>query len=107
MRYLSLSCVVAVAAVLAACADAPPQVSLPPRIEGHVKSVSRDDIREVITLAQRDVMKRYHRMLSVEAVYVANHNLIKVHFRGAGLIVLTPVERVHGVWSITAEWVNV
>jgi hypothetical protein len=53
------------------------------------------------------MMKRFHRVPPIEAVYVANHDLIKVSFRGPDFISLVPVERVNGVWSITAEWVNV
>ena len=98
---------VTVAAALAGCADLPPQASVPPRIEGHVKSVSRHDIDTAIALAQRDTVKRLHHVLAIETVYIENHNLIKVSLCGAGYITLVPVERIHGVWSITAEWVNV
>ena len=106
MRY-SLLLFLLAALVLAGCAESPPQASLPPRIEGRVKTVSRADIREAIAVAERDMMKRHHRLPSIETVYVANHDLIKVSFRGPHFISLVPVERVHGVWLITAEWVNV
>ena len=107
MHCWSLLGIVVITIILASCADSPPQASLTPRIEGHIKSVSRNDIDTAIALAQRDTLKRLHHVLSVETFYVQNQNLIKVSLRGAGYITLVPVERVHGVWSITAEWVNV
>jgi hypothetical protein len=83
---------------LSGCAATPP-----PRIEGHIKSVSQADLSEVTALVQRDMVKDFHRVLPIVYVRVRDHDHVVVDYWHGDTEYWVPARRIHGVWSIPTE----
>jgi hypothetical protein len=69
--------------------------------------VSRADVSEVVALAQRDMINRFHRVLPIEVIHVIDHNLIRVQYWNGSTEHWVPAQRIHGVWSLPKETIVV
>jgi hypothetical protein len=82
--------------VLLGCASPTPQ---PPRLEGAVGSVSREDIRKAVTLVEQWMKRQSGRVFPIERVRVNSRNEIEVVYHQGDQEIWAPVLRVHGVWT--------
>jgi hypothetical protein len=85
--------VVLLAVALVSCAP-------PPKIEGHVSSVSPKDIQEIIALVQRDMVKDFWHVVPIDRIEVRAHNNVAVYYQNENNNYTVPLTRVHGVWSL-------
>ena len=69
-----------------------------PRIEGRAKSVSRDDIRILTALAQRDMRHSIGWAVPVERIEVHDRNHVAVVYSYGGSTYWLPMKRINGVW---------
>jgi hypothetical protein len=94
MRALGGVLVSIILILVVGCA-APP----PPKIEGHVSSVSANDIQEIIELVHRDV-KRYWNIIPIQRIEIRDHNHVVVYCQDEYNNYIIPVTREHGAWSL-------
>src|SRR4051794_21614036 len=89
-----------IAVALAGCVETTQHVTAPPRIEGDIKNVSHADIKQVIALAEREMMQDYHRIFPINWIRVAGRNHIQVdYWPNPQTERWTEFHRIHGVWS--------
>ena len=70
----------------------------PPKIEGHVSTVSANDIQEIIELVHRDT-KRGFNIIPIQRIEVRDHNHVVVYCQDEYESNIVPVTREHGAWT--------
>jgi hypothetical protein len=90
MRVLG---VVAIVAIFVAGCAAP----RPPKIEGHVNTVSAKDIQEITELVHRGT-KRGFNIIPIQRIDVRDHNHVVVYCHDDYEDHIIPITREHGVW---------
>ena len=79
----------------------------PPKIEGRVSAVSRQDIQDAIAVVEREMRHDYWIVYPIQRVEVRDANLIWIVYDRGDYTRTTPVYRVNGRWSLPAERVIV
>ena len=103
-RYLHRA---AVAVYIAAHVGCAVTHAAPPKIQGRVSAVSRQDIQDAITIVQRDMRHEYWIVYPIKSVEVRDANLIRITYDRGDYTRTTSVYRVNGRWSLPAERVIV
>ena len=85
---------VAIVLILLVSCAAPP----PPKIEGHVSSVSANDIQEIIELVHRNT-KRGFNIIPIQRIEIRDHNHVVVYCQDEYENHIIPVTREHGAWT--------
>ena len=94
MRARGCVLVAIVLIFLVGCA-APP----PPKIEGHVSSVSANDIQKIIELVRIDT-KRGFNIIPIQRIEIRDHNHVVVYCQDEYDGYIIPVTREHGAWTL-------
>jgi hypothetical protein len=79
----------------------------PPKIEGRVNAVSRQDIQDAIAVVERDMRHEYWIVYAITKVEVRGRNSICITYDRGDYYRTTCVDRVDGRWSLPAERVRV
>jgi hypothetical protein len=93
------------AIALAGCAGQQSALATPlppshPRIEGNAKDVSSSDVRIVLDLTRKQLIKWYRSALPIYSVRVVNRNEMEIHYWPRDAEMLAFADRVNGKWKI-------
>jgi hypothetical protein len=72
----------------------------PPKFDGHVRSVSSKDIREITDLIHEDMKRDFSHVVPIDRIEVRDHNNVVVYYHTESHNYIIPMKRVHGAWSL-------
>ena len=79
----------------------------PPKLDGHVRSVSNKDLQQITELIYGDMKKDFSHVVPIDRIEVRDHNNVVVYYHTEKYNWIVPMKRVHGAWSLPTERVVV